>query len=115
MHCLAIAWVIFRIKLWKRHGRKLRIFLLVHFGLITFDLFMGEPKTLISMISGFMNVSLDPKTNYVLSFETTGDFNKSRKHPNSYSAEYFREFELWKSRNRDNVGKDGRRKERRSI
>ena len=67
----------------KRIAGKLRTIILLHLGLVTLRFHYWKTlKTLICMISGFSDVSMTPQTN-ILSLETTGYFNNSKKNPNS--------------------------------
>ena len=53
------------VNLWKRYALKLRSIILLQFELIPFRFAYGRtPKPIISMISGFLNVSFLPKTIY---------------------------------------------------
>ena len=59
-------WATFMVDLWKRYASKLRRITLLQFGLITFRFADGGSlKPLIFMISGILNVSFLPQTNYV--------------------------------------------------
>ena len=64
--------VLFVVNLWKYTAKSsLELFRSI-VNLYLFDSLMGEPETPHFMMSGFLDVSLSPKTNIVLSFETPG-------------------------------------------
>ena len=72
-------WAIVMVNLWKSYGQKLRGNIPVHFGLITFRFAYGRTlKPLISMISGFSNVSLGPKTNIIYLLRDQDTLEKPR-------------------------------------
>ena len=77
-------WTIFMVNLWERYAQELRWIIVLHFGLVTFRFAYGKDrKPLISMISGFSDVSLAPKTNY-LCLETPGYLKYSKKKLNQF-------------------------------
>ena len=69
------------VRLWKRYAQKLRSIFLLHFGLVTVRFGYGRNRTpLISMISGFLDVSFLPKTNYFYLWrprDTSNNFKKN--------------------------------------
>ena len=59
-------WGTFMVNVWKSYGQKLRSIILLRFGLKLFDLIIAKTKKpIISMICGFLDVSLSPKTNMI--------------------------------------------------
>ena len=71
--------VISRVNTNKRITGKLRITILLHFGLVTFRSAYGKyRKPFISMISGFSDASLSPKTNIIHLWRHQGT-TKNRK------------------------------------
>ena len=84
---------IFMVKLWRRYISKLRIIILLHFELVTFRFAYGRTlNLLISLISGFFDVSLSPETNIVHFLRHQNTSNNSRQFP-THSSEYI----FWKS------------------
>ena len=68
---LYYVWVIFIVNIMKRIGQKLRIIILLHFGLITFRFHYRRSRTtLIFMILKFSDASMTPQTSYFIFAET---------------------------------------------
>ena len=65
--------------------------MLLQFELILFDLLIENPKLITSMVSGFLDVSPSPKTNYLF-FETPGYFTQAKKNKGFLKCCVFNEF-----------------------
>ena len=62
---------IFIVDFKKNPARKLRITILLHFGLIAFRFHFGTTrKSLMFMVFGFLDVSMTPTTNYFFGRDT---------------------------------------------
>ena len=73
--CLPIRMV----SLWKGYAKKLRSIILLQFELITFRIVYWKTlKPIISMVSGFLNVSLSPQTIYFYLWRDQDPPNNSR-------------------------------------
>ena len=78
-------WAICMVNLWTRYALKLRSFILLQFGLISFRFaYMRTLKPLISMISEVSDVSLSPKTKISYLWTDQGTANIPRKIPKSF-------------------------------
>ena len=63
---------LFLVSLWKRYGQKLRRIILLQFGLVTFRFVYGrDRKPIVSMISGFLDVSLSPNQYFLWRHQDT--------------------------------------------
>ena len=79
-------WVILMVNIIKRIARKLRIIILLHFGLVTCRFaYWRDRKPLISMISGFFDVSMTPKTNDFYLWRHQDTLKNPRKYTKTFS------------------------------
>ena len=66
--------------MWKRIAQKLRIIILLHFGLVTFRFHFGETrKVIISMIFGTSGRDHGPQTQLFLTLVTPNGLRKAEK------------------------------------
>ena len=70
--------------LWKILGLKLRGITMLRFGIIFFDLLMGDLQTFHFYDFGISGRVPEPPNQYYLSSERPGHFNKSKKKPNHF-------------------------------
>ena len=103
-HC----WIIVIGNVWKRYGQKLRRIILLPFGLVTFRFgYWRDRKPIIFMISGFLDVSLSPKTNMIYRWGHQDTSINPRKIPNhlknNNNSENIKKLEI---QHFENVGKD---------
>ena len=69
----------------KRVAQKLRIIILLHFGLITFRIHFGKtPNPSFSCFSDLADVTMTPKTNIIYLWRHQDTPNNSRRIPNHF-------------------------------
>ena len=100
------SWVMFMVILWKRYGQKLRRILLLHFGSVIFQCHYGrDRKPFMFMISGFLDVSMSPKTNYVYLWRHQETSNNSRVPDTLFEKKKFANLKKWTSHILETLGK----------
>ena len=96
------------VNLWKRYGKKLRSNILLHFGLITFRFGYGRDRQpIISVISGFSDVSLSPKTNIIYLWRHQDTSNNPRTIQIIFWNIMFGNHKKWETRNLKVLEKTG--------
>ena len=96
-------WAICVVNLYKRYAQKLRIIILLHFELTIFR------KPLISMISGFWDVSSSPETIHFYFWRDQKPQNSLRRPKQGWGNFIFINIKIMEIEKFENVGKGGRR------